>query len=314
MVKYPIAFLCHSSVDNSLTEQLAMDLRKQGVNAWFDKWEIIPGDSLRRKIDEGIEDAGFFIAILSSSSLKSEWVQSELDAGMVKRIEGSCRLIVCPYGINDEDIPVTLRGRRYVRLTDYESGLRELVNTCHGLSEKPPLGDLPTQAVLVSGLSPIASRIASHINEQSEEGIGYHKVFNISEMADTLSLTDEEVEDAVVELEGYLLLEPNLNTSPQVMVKNQFFWLTDSDVKGWNPVDDAVILATVLQNDPEDSLHLEVMATKLDWSPRRANPAATYLVDNEIVLSCECSGTRPYAYDWMTKTSATRLFVKQNAR
>lgn len=48
-VNTPKAFISHSSVDKEIAEQLATDLLSKGIDAWFDKWEIIPGDSLRLK-------------------------------------------------------------------------------------------------------------------------------------------------------------------------------------------------------------------------------------------------------------------------
>ena len=39
----PTAFLCHSSADKALVvDRLAMDLRANGVEVWYDKWEISP--------------------------------------------------------------------------------------------------------------------------------------------------------------------------------------------------------------------------------------------------------------------------------
>ncbi len=141
----PKAFICHSSKDKSVVKRLAIDLRKNGVEAWYDDWEILLGDSLRCKIDQGIEDCDYFLAIVSENSFESAWVQTELDAGMVKRIQGSCRLIPVLLGISPEQLPPTLAGIKAEPLDDYEPGLSSLVRTCHGISEKPPLGEPPTK-------------------------------------------------------------------------------------------------------------------------------------------------------------------------
>ena len=106
----PKAFISYSSADKETAEHLAKDLISQGVDAWFDKWEIMPGNSLRRKIEQGISEASHFIVLLTENSLKSEWVQTELDAAMVRKIENECRLLPVLYGIPFEDVPLTLRG------------------------------------------------------------------------------------------------------------------------------------------------------------------------------------------------------------
>jgi hypothetical protein len=168
----PVAFLSHSSENSSIAKRVATDLRSQGVDTWFDQWEIRPGDSLRQKIDEGIEKASFFLVLLTPESLKSKWVQVELDAGMVKRIQGTCRLIPILLGVPEEQLPPTLRGIVWVRLDDYREGLRQLIEVCHGIKTKPPLGPSPrrdaspaggTEEIAMPREEPEASKYASWV-------------------------------------------------------------------------------------------------------------------------------------------------------
>jgi TIR domain-containing protein len=143
-VSAPTAFLSHSFENSQVAKRLATDLRSKGVDVWFAEWEIRPGDSLRRKIDEGIEKASLFLVLLTPASIQSEWVQVELDAGMVKRIQGQCRLIPILLEITDEQVPPTLRGISWVRLDNYQDGLRRLIEASHNIETKPPLGPTPT--------------------------------------------------------------------------------------------------------------------------------------------------------------------------
>jgi hypothetical protein len=46
---------------------------------------------------------------------------------MVKRIEGSCRLVPVLLDISHTEVPQTLRGILWVRLEPYDEGLRKLV-------------------------------------------------------------------------------------------------------------------------------------------------------------------------------------------
>src|ERR1039458_4377114 len=43
----PKAFISHATLDHPFVEKFAADLRANGVDAWFSKWEIKPGDSIR---------------------------------------------------------------------------------------------------------------------------------------------------------------------------------------------------------------------------------------------------------------------------
>src|ERR1035441_1653345 len=55
---HPKAFISHATLDHPFVEKFAADLRANGVDAWFSKWEIKAGDSIRAKIEEGLEGAG----------------------------------------------------------------------------------------------------------------------------------------------------------------------------------------------------------------------------------------------------------------
>ncbi|MGH7825368.1 MAG: toll/interleukin-1 receptor domain-containing protein [Candidatus Binatia bacterium] len=201
----PAAFLSHSSVDNEISTRLAKDLRANGVDVWYAEWEIKPGDSLRRKIDEGIERATHFLVLLTENSLRSEWVQTELDAGLIQRINGSCRLIPIIWKISSADVPPLLRGLLWVNLEPYDEGLRKLVNICHGVETRPPLGEPPgwTQAKVSQnlGLSTLAGNVALLLNERSKTGAPLDPMLTVSSVLDALQVNEEEIAAAADELE-----------------------------------------------------------------------------------------------------------------
>ena len=84
----PKVFLSHASEDKArFVDAFATRLRNKGVDAWIDRWEMLPGDSLVDKIfEEGIRNANAVIVILSSNSINKKWVREELNAAFVKRI------------------------------------------------------------------------------------------------------------------------------------------------------------------------------------------------------------------------------------
>ncbi len=142
----PKAFISHASADKErFVTNFAKRLREKGIDAWLDKWELLPGDSLVEKIfEEGIKNADAFIVILSSNSINKPWVREELDAGMVRKIEKTCRLI--PVIIDECVIPATLKHLVWVSvhdLTNYDDDLLKIVNTIYGVNDKPPLGTAP---------------------------------------------------------------------------------------------------------------------------------------------------------------------------
>jgi hypothetical protein len=88
-------FISHATEDKDvLARPLAGELRSLGVRVWIDEQELKIGDSLRRKIDQGLRQSKFGVVILSKAFFGKEWPQKELDA-LVAR-EGSGEKVILP--------------------------------------------------------------------------------------------------------------------------------------------------------------------------------------------------------------------------
>jgi hypothetical protein len=75
-------FISHSHKDRIFADQLSKDLSKNGLEVWYSEWEMKPGDSLTRKISEGIISSGSMLVLLSSSSVSSKWVEKEFSIAL----------------------------------------------------------------------------------------------------------------------------------------------------------------------------------------------------------------------------------------
>lgn len=145
------AFISHSSIDKPFVERLAIDLRTyEGIDAWLDKWEILPGDRIPEKLEEGLLRANIFLLVLSPESVNSHWVRYERDAWLTAQVnEEKCarqesrtpnhRLI--PIFYKDCQKPFFLDSFLHVSINDenYDEGFQELVRGMRGESGKPPL-------------------------------------------------------------------------------------------------------------------------------------------------------------------------------
>ena len=156
---HPKVFVSHASEDKErFVIDFATRLRKNGVDAWLDKWEMLPGDSLVDKIfEEGIKDAAAFIVILSTSSVNKPWVHEELNAAVVKRINNGSKLI--PVVLDNCEVPEVLANTLWERVPDlnsYNASFDRILASIFNISTKPPLGQLPlyTQSpiTLISGM------------------------------------------------------------------------------------------------------------------------------------------------------------------
>lgn len=112
-------FLSHSHIDKPLARRLANDLTKHGIRVWIDEAEILVGDSLIKKIREGIDEVDYLAALLSPESVSSQWVQEELEVAMNQQIEGK-RVKVLPLICRPCPLPGFLIGKLYLDMSTDE--------------------------------------------------------------------------------------------------------------------------------------------------------------------------------------------------
>lgn len=62
-------FICHSSLDKPFVRKLEAELERFGCSCWVDENEIGIGESLRERIEHGLENSKFFLIVLSKSSI-----------------------------------------------------------------------------------------------------------------------------------------------------------------------------------------------------------------------------------------------------
>lgn len=132
-------FLSHASEDkDAIARPLYEALTKAGVSVWFDEATLELGDSLGRKIDEGLAMCRFGIVVLSHAFFAKEWPQRELD-GLVAKETASGEKAILPIWHNLTFAEVakyspTLAGRLAGRSSD---GIDSLVKQILRVVKKP---------------------------------------------------------------------------------------------------------------------------------------------------------------------------------
>jgi hypothetical protein len=97
-------FISHASEDKeAVARPLAHALKGRGYEVWFDEFELEPGDSLPRKIDEGLAGSRFGVVVLSEKFFAKNWTKLELDALVARQMVGSERIILPVWHGIDED-------------------------------------------------------------------------------------------------------------------------------------------------------------------------------------------------------------------
>lgn len=320
----PHAFLCHATEDKEIAKPLAEELQRNGIYTFYDAWEIGPGDSLPQKIDEGIRDCTHFIVLLTPISIEKPWVKAEMDAGLVRNIKDKCKFIPLRCGLDLDHLPPLLEAKHAPALDGIHDGsnIKKLINSVHGASDKPPLGE-PPQAIRESsggalGLSPAAEAVVRLMVETSENGMADGQMLSLRQLKEATGLDDDDIMDAVNELEGqgYVGVISTQSTDPldgeHVCAEASLFVTFDKYFKQWNPEDDALQIAADLVSDTESG-HVPKMAEKYNWTPRRMNPAVSYLVESGLVGVNAERGSRPWVRRRLYETPSTRGFVRDRS-
>ena len=139
----PRAFLSHASEDKELVRRLALFLHDNGVDTFFDEWEMRAGDSIRRKIEEGLIDCTHFLVVLSPISIGKEWVNLEIDAAFVRKVGEQAKFVPVVYNLPKDQVPPLIAGMLWMPIDDSLEGAWDLLKEIHDVPRKPPVEPKP---------------------------------------------------------------------------------------------------------------------------------------------------------------------------
>lgn len=98
-------FISHASEDKGdIVRALAEALRSAGLDVWYDEFSLQVGDSLRRKIDQGLASSRFGLVVLSPSFFAKEWPQRELDGLVQLETVGRARILPVWHKVTRDEV------------------------------------------------------------------------------------------------------------------------------------------------------------------------------------------------------------------
>ncbi len=135
MPQTPKFFITHSWKDIDFAKRLCDDLRKHGLEGFFDAYSIQPGENIAARISEGLEKCDVYVPILSLAALDSPWCKEEINAAITLKNERDSkgrvrgRPEIIPLVVEPCDLPVLLKPVLYINFVGrYDAALEELLS------------------------------------------------------------------------------------------------------------------------------------------------------------------------------------------
>ncbi len=115
-------------MDKEIVISVALDLNEKGITTWLDAFDILPGESIVSKINQGLSNCEFVLLFLSKNSVKSKWVEKEWESILWDEINSN-KIKIIPIKLEDCKIPKILQTKKYIDLSkDYNYGIMQLID------------------------------------------------------------------------------------------------------------------------------------------------------------------------------------------
>lgn len=143
----PKVFICHSSEDKeSFVKNFVDNLFKKGIYAWVDEYEINYGDSIIKKVNEGLKNSDKGIIVYSKNLKNSVFALAEENSIIYKGIYEKSYFIIPVIIDDDVEIPELINHVSNVKITNidnYDEELERICDIVFGRYELSELGEPP---------------------------------------------------------------------------------------------------------------------------------------------------------------------------
>ncbi|KOU58526.1 hypothetical protein ADK57_36495 [Streptomyces sp. MMG1533] len=129
-------FLSYAFGDGRWPVALAENLERLGLDVWLAGWEMVPGQRIATRLQDGLARADVLVAVVSPKWVESEWCDEEFAAAIGASADGRQRVIPVLWG--EAELPPFVVSRLYVDFrtvatpAQYEERVRELAEGVRG--------------------------------------------------------------------------------------------------------------------------------------------------------------------------------------
>jgi hypothetical protein len=100
-IEFYSCFISYSSKDQEFAERLYADLQQKGVTCWFAPEDLKIGDKFQERIEESVRWYDKLLLVLSDNSIRSAWVEREVQAAFEKEQRQPGRTVLFPIRLDE---------------------------------------------------------------------------------------------------------------------------------------------------------------------------------------------------------------------
>ncbi len=130
-------FISHNKADRKTARLLAIALVEQGIDVWYDEWNLSPGDSIAGGIEQGLSDADVLVLVWSHNASRSNWVGAEIRAYIQRRVKDHSLRII-PLMLDETPLPTLVADYRGFRVARQD----EVVGIAADIAGSPNIREL----------------------------------------------------------------------------------------------------------------------------------------------------------------------------
>lgn len=126
---YVSVFLSHSSKDKKIVREVYKALSSSHIDVWIDEMEIIPGEMIIERIENGLEIAHILILFISRNSNTSSWVDYEWKSYIDQRLRNGQKVYLIPVILDDCEISNSIKKFKYIKLETKKKTVNEITES-----------------------------------------------------------------------------------------------------------------------------------------------------------------------------------------
>lgn len=131
-------FISYARKDEALAGKVAATLEEAGLDAWYDKREIMPGENWADNIAKGLKESDAMVVLLTPHALESDLVSLDIDHALSEKAYKNRLIPVLvgePEDFSSHKIPWILKRLKMIKLPEHGRNEEQLKQIAQALKE-----------------------------------------------------------------------------------------------------------------------------------------------------------------------------------